>query len=54
MDEHRITRKITNWTPTLVNRPKGRPEKRWLDSVREDLEIISVLGWKKSVLGRQK
>jgi hypothetical protein len=22
MEEHRITRKITNWMPTLLNRPK--------------------------------
>jgi hypothetical protein len=28
MDEHRITRKITNWMPTLLNRPKGRPKDR--------------------------
>jgi hypothetical protein len=25
-NEHQITRKITNWMPTLLNRPKGIPK----------------------------
>jgi hypothetical protein len=54
MDEHQITRKITNWTPTLLNRPKRRPKERWLDSVQEDLKIMGVLDWKKRVLDRKK
>jgi hypothetical protein len=53
MDEHQTTRKITNWTPTLLNRPKGRSEERWPDSIWEDLMIIGVLDWK-SVLDRKK
>jgi hypothetical protein len=36
--------------PTLLKRPKGRPKKRWWDSVRGDLNIVGVLDWKKSVL----
>jgi hypothetical protein len=28
MDEHRITRRITNWMPTILQWPKGRPKKR--------------------------
>jgi hypothetical protein len=54
MDKHRITTKITNCTPALLNRPKGRPKKRWLDSMREDLKITGVLDWKKSALDRKK
>jgi hypothetical protein len=49
MEEHRITRKITNWMPTLLNRTKGRPKERWWDSVHGDLEIVGVLDWKNSV-----
>jgi hypothetical protein len=29
MEEHRIARKIINWMPTLLNRPKERPKERW-------------------------
>jgi hypothetical protein len=50
MEEHRITRKITNWMPILLNRPKGRPKDRLWDIVCGDLKIVGVLDWKKSVL----
>jgi hypothetical protein len=53
MDERQITSKITNWMPTLLNRPKGRPKERWWDSVRGDLKIVGVLDWKKNVFGRK-
>jgi hypothetical protein len=53
MEEHRITRKITNWMPILLNSPKGRPKYSWWDSVRGDLKIVRVLDWKKSVLDRK-
>jgi hypothetical protein len=53
MEEHRITRNITNWMPTLLNRPKGRPKDRWWDIVRGDLKIVGVLDWKKNVLERK-
>jgi hypothetical protein len=53
MEEHRITRTITNWMPILLNRPKGRPKERWWDSVCGDLKIVGVLDWKKECF-RQK
>jgi hypothetical protein len=28
---------------TLLNRPKGRSEERWLDSIWEDFKIMGVL-----------
>jgi hypothetical protein len=43
MGEHGTNRKITNWMPTLLNRPKGRPKVRWWDSVSGDLKIVDVL-----------
>ena len=53
MEEHRITTKIANWMPTLLNRPKGRPQGRWWDSVCGDLKIVGVLDWKKCVFDRK-
>jgi hypothetical protein len=53
MEKHRITGKITNWIPTLLNRPKGRPKGRWWDSVCGDLKILGVLDWKKIVFNRK-
>jgi hypothetical protein len=34
---------ITNWTPTILNRPKGRPKERRLDTVWANLKITGVL-----------
>jgi hypothetical protein len=49
MEENRIIRKLTNWMPTLLNRPKGRPKERWWDSVCGDVKILGVLDWEKRV-----
>jgi hypothetical protein len=43
MEEHRITRRITNRMSTLLNRPKGRPKERWWNSVGGVLKILGVL-----------
>jgi hypothetical protein len=33
--EHWLTKKTTEWKP-IVFRPKGRPEMRWKDDVKND------------------
>jgi hypothetical protein len=53
MGEHRKTRKITSWMPTLLNRPKGRPKERWWDSVHGHMKIVGVVAWKRSVFDRK-
>jgi hypothetical protein len=47
MDEHRITRKITNCTPTLLKWPKGRAKGRWMDSGTGRFEDYGCTGLKK-------
>jgi hypothetical protein len=45
--------KVTIWMPTLLNRPKGRPEERWWESVSGYLKIEGVPDWKKRVFDRK-
>jgi hypothetical protein len=45
-----VTR-IYKWKP-FTSRPIGRPNNRWKDDVRKDLQTIKIRNWKKSVLNR--
>ena len=42
---------IYKWKP-LASRPKGRPENRWEDDVRMELQKMKIKNWKRSVLDR--
>lgn len=46
--EEETVRKVLEWRPT-GKRPRGRPRKRWLDTVEEDLKKILVREWRTSV-----
>jgi len=46
--EDDISRAILNWKPR-GKRPRGRPRKRWLDVVEEDLKKLGVQEWKELV-----
>jgi len=35
-------------------RPRGRPRKRWLDIVEEDLKTVGVKEWKEIIQDREK
>jgi len=50
--EDDISRTILNWKP-MGKRPRGRPRKRWLDVVEEDLERLGVQEWRKVVQDRE-
>jgi hypothetical protein len=51
--EDDISRTILNWKP-MGKRPRGRPRKRWLDVVEEDLERLGVQEWREVVQDREK
>lgn len=51
--ENDISRTILNWKP-LGKRPRGRPRKRWMDVVEEDLERLGVQEWREIVQDREK
>ena len=41
MEERRLTRRVILGSP-IGTRPRGRPRKRWIDNVTEDLNILEV------------
>ena len=51
--EDDINRVILEWKPT-GKRPRGRPRKRWLDGVEEDLQRMGVQDWKELAQDREK
>ena len=41
MEEGRLVREAMLGRP-MGNRPRGRPRKRWIDGVKEDLSILDI------------
>jgi len=52
MKDERITRRVYQWEPS-GKRSRGRPSKRWIDCVEEDLRRASVIKFRKTS-GRQR
>jgi len=46
MDDKRIAKKILEWEPVGA-RIRGRPRKRWIVDIEEDMQIIGIKGWRK-------
>jgi hypothetical protein len=42
----RIPRRILEWKP-IGRRIRGRPRKRWIEDVEEDIQAMEVRGWSK-------
>ena len=51
MAEDNTVQKIKRWKP-MSKRPIGRPKKRWVDDILEDIKNINVSSWKKVVQDR--
>ena len=46
MDEKRIPKRILEWKPT-GRRIRGRPRKRWVEDIKEDIQVLGIRGWRK-------
>ena len=46
MDDKRTPKIILQWKP-ICTRTRGRPRKRWIASIEEDLQIMGVRRWRK-------
>jgi hypothetical protein len=51
MDGGRMPRRILEWKP-VGRRIIGRPRKRWIGNVEEDIETMVIRGWRK--LGKER
>ena len=46
MDEKRISKTVLEWKPT-GRRIRGRPRKRWIEDIEEDIQSMGIRGWRK-------
>jgi hypothetical protein len=46
MDEKRIPKGVLEWKPT-GRRIRGRPRKRWVQDIEEDIQALGIRGWRK-------
>ena len=46
MDEKRIPKGVFEWKPT-GRRIRGRPRKRWVENIEEDIQALGIRGWRK-------
>ena len=46
VDEKRIPKRALEWKPT-GRRIRGRPRKRWVEDIEEDIQALGIRGWRK-------
>jgi hypothetical protein len=51
MEEHRLTKKITEWK-SIAFRPRRRQKISWEVDVKHDLKVTKICHWRKQATGR--
>jgi hypothetical protein len=51
MNDKRTPERILEWKPTGT-RIRGRPRKRWIAYIEEDMQIMEIRRWRKQCKGR--
>jgi hypothetical protein len=46
MDEKSKPKRVLEWKP-IGKRIRGRPRKRWIEEVEEDIQRMGIRGWRK-------
>jgi hypothetical protein len=46
MDEKRTPNRILEWKP-IGRRTRGRPRKRWIEDIEDDIQRMGIRGWRK-------
>ena len=46
MDEKRIPKRVLEWKP-IGRRIRGRPGKRWVEDIEEDIQALGIRVWRK-------
>ena len=46
MDEKRIPKRVFGWKQ-IGRRIRGRPKKRWIEDIEEDIQTMGIRGWRK-------
>jgi hypothetical protein len=53
MDDERTHKKILEWKP-MGTRIRGRPRKRWIVDIKEDMQTMVIIRWRNQCKEREE